>query len=127
MEYVEPLIRMHFFGCEPVLTVAEFIQIERDLLARVFADDVTPGDTVLASLLTLNRGRFLDCCQIINIQKKRQALADHLLLVLDDSIRYDGDDIYQAHEARWRVTGVGPYEFTLVDSAKENNEVSDGQ
>jgi len=47
-------------------------------------------------------------------QAKCQALADHLLLELDDRIHHYSGDIYQAHEARWKITGDDPYEFELL-------------
>tara|TARA_R110002126_G_C10490983_1_gene504911 strand:+ start:148985 stop:149344 length:360 start_codon:yes stop_codon:yes gene_type:complete len=59
--------------------------------------------------------RFDMCRGIITTHSKRKALADHLLLELDDRIfRHNDTDIYQAHEAMWRITGDGPYEFELL-------------
>jgi len=110
----QPLIRMHFWGNNPVLTIAEFDQLDRTVTANIALGDATIGDLILAELLHGNRDRANDCRDIMTTRSKCQALADHLLLDLDDRIHHYNGDTYQAHEARWKVTGDGPYEFELL-------------
>lgn len=110
----EPLIRLHFMSNNPVLTVAEFDQLEREVVARVSLGDVNTGDAILWRLIEDNRDRFSQCQAILTTRRKCKALADHLLLELDDRIHHYNGDIYQAHEAQWKVTGDGPYTFELL-------------
>ena len=95
----EPLIRMHFLSDNPVLTVDQFDQLDREVTGRAMLGGA---------------GRADQCRGIITARSKRKALADHLLLELDDRIYHHEGDIYQAHEACWKVTGAGPYEFELL-------------
>ena len=110
----EPLIRMHFLSDNPVLTVDQFDQLDREVTGRAMLGGAGVGDTILWRLLEDYRGRADQCRGIITARSKRKALADHLLLELDDRIYHHEGDIYQAHEACWKVTGAGPYEFELL-------------
>tara|TARA_R110002094_G_scaffold201421_1_gene172886 strand:- start:2274 stop:2633 length:360 start_codon:yes stop_codon:yes gene_type:complete len=111
----EPLIRMHFLSDNPVLTVDQFDQLDREVKRRAMLGDVGIGDAILWQLLEDYRGRANECRIIMTTRSKRKALADHLLLELDDRIfRHNDTDIYQAHEAMWKITGDGPYKFELL-------------
>lgn len=109
----EPLIRLHFMN-NPILTVSEFDQLERIVMSNIALGDGTTGDFILARLIEDNRDRANNCRDIMTTRSKCQALADHLLLELDDRIHHYSGDTYQAHEAQWKITGDGPYEFELL-------------
>ena len=121
---VEPLIRLHFFTANTILTVDEFDQLERDVLARIYVGEKGMAESILARLIEDNRYRANECRNDKLMREKIAALADHLLVIpkdicSDDIIWEDQTHVFRVYEATWRVIGrQAPFTFELKDTAR---------